>query len=127
MMYTLKKLIFQSPGRYIAALVVAALVVAFRLYTLGPGLDLRFVCYETLSVAGGVTFLVGGLLAVAHFGAFDLFGYVFSPGRVGEVKKYKSYAHYTQVQEEKRSRNGYPFIPFFVVGLMLYLIALLFA
>lgn len=122
-MYSLKKFFFQSSGHYLAALFLAAAVAAFRFSTLPDGIDVWYVCYEILSVAGYVTFLVGGLMTVTYFGAFDLFGFVFSPGQ----KKFKNYADYTQKKTEKRAREGYFFVPYYVVGIVLVLISLLFA
>lgn len=126
-MYSLKKIFFHSAGHYIAAVVLAVAMGAFRYYTLPEGIDIRYTWYEVLSVSGYVTFLVGGLLTVAHFGAFDLFSYVFSPGRVGEHRKYKSFAHYTQAKEEKRARGNYVFVPYYVVGALVVLVSMLFA
>ena len=99
----MKKIFFQSPSRYIWALVLAAAVGVFRYFTLAEGVSDWLMWYEIFSVSGYVTFLVGALLTVAYFGAFDLFGYVFSPGRTGGVKKYKNYAEYSQQQTEKRA------------------------
>ena len=125
-MYGLRKFFAQSPWRYIGAAILAAAVGAFRYSTLPAGLNVRFVCFEVLSVAGYVTFLIGALLTVSYFGAFDLFGYVFSSGRNGEHKKYKNYAHYTEQRTEKRAREGYIFVPYYVVGIGLVLISYLF-
>lgn len=127
MMYSLKKALFQSPGHYLAALILAVAVGAFRYSTLPEGIDVRFACYEILSVSGYVTFLIGALLTVSYFGAFDLFGYVFSPGRSGEHRRYKDYVHYTQQKTEKRARGGYFFVPYYVVGVAVVLISYLFA
>lgn len=126
-MYALRKFFLHSPGYYVAAVILTAAVAAFRFVNLGVAAAPRFAWYDSLSVAGGVTFLVGALLTVAYFGAFDLFGYVFSPGRVGEHRKYKSFAHYTHEKQEKRSREPYHFVPFYVVGVVAILVSFLFA
>ena len=63
----------------------------------------------------------------SYFGAFNLFGYVFSPGRLGEHRKYKSFAHYCQIQEENRARQAYYFVPYYVVGIGVLLFSLLLA
>ena len=126
-MYSLKKFLFHSPGHYIAALILAAAVGAFRFSTLPDGINVRFAWYEILSVSGYVTFLIGALMTVSYFGAFDLFGYVFSPGRTGEHRKYKDYAHYSQKKMEKRGREGYFFVPYYVVGFAVVLISRFFA
>lgn len=125
-MYTLKKLLAQPPWHYVAALVLTAIVGFFRYYTLPEGIHPGFAWYETLSVAGCFTFLIGALLTVAYFGAFDLFSYVFSPGRTGDGQKYKNYADYTEKKTEKRAKNGYYFVPYYVVGVVVVLISYLF-
>jgi hypothetical protein len=126
MMYFLKKLIFQFPGHYITALVLAAASGAFRYSTLPVGIDPGFAWYEALSVSGSVTVLIGALLTVSYYGAFDLFGYVFSPGRSGEHRRYKDYVHYSEQKLEKRAREGWFFVPYYVVGVLLLLISRLF-
>lgn len=125
-MYLLKKIFVQSPGHYIAALLLDAAVGIFRFTTLPQGIGARFLWREVLSVSGSVTLLIGGLLTVAYFGAFDLFGYVFSPGRFGENRKYKDYAQYSQKMAERRASGGYSFVPYYVVGTVVALSSLLF-
>ena len=113
-MYALRKVFVHSPWHYLTALVLSIAVMLFRRWSLPAEVGTAFAMYECFSVAGGVTFLVGALLTVAYFGAFKLFGYVFSPGRVGEHRKYKNYAHYCHVQEENRARQDYYFVPYYV-------------
>lgn len=126
MMHFLKKLFFQFPIHYVIAFVLAAAVGAFRFSTLPEGLASSFVWYETFSVSGSVTVLIGALLTVSYYGAFDLFGYVFSPGRSGEHRKYKDYVHYSEQKLEKRAREGWFFVPYYVVGVLVLLISRLF-
>ena len=121
-MDSLKKIFLQSPGHYAAALIVAVLAGVFRYATLPEGVGVRYALYEIFSVSGYVTFLIGGLVTVAYFGAFDLFGYVFSPGR----RKYRNYAQYSEVKTQERGRDGYYFVPYFVVGILVVLISLFF-
>lgn len=124
-MYTLKKTFVHSPGHYVGALLLALAVFLFRRWNLPEEVGTAFALYDCLSVAGGVTFLVGALFTVTYFGAFDLFGYVF--GRSFEKKSYKSYAHYANEKQEKRSREQYYFVPYYVVGVLVFLVSLLFA
>lgn len=132
-MDALKKIFGQSIWNYVAAMVLVAAMGVFRFATLLEGVDPelgwlktlsiygleelspRFVWYEILSLSGMATFLVGALLMVAHWGAFDIFGYVFSNGR----RKYNDYTDYSQKRTEKRNKEGYFFVPFFVVGVIL--------
>jgi hypothetical protein len=123
MMYNLRKIFLQSPWHYFGAAVVAIAVCVFRYFTLAEETTALLMWYEMLSVSGMVTVLLGMLLTVAYFGAFDLFGYVFSPGRTGEHKKYRNYADYTRQKEEKRARGGLYFVPYYVIGILLVLIA----
>ena len=136
-MNALKKIFGQSIWNYVAAMVLAVVMGVFRFATLLEGIDPelgwlktlstygleelspRFVWYEILSLSGMVTFLVGALLVVAHWGAFDMFGYVFSPGR----GKYQDYTDYSQKKTENRSKTGYIFVPFFVVGVVLVIVS----
>lgn len=126
-MYFLKKIFVHSPGHYIAALILAVAVGAFRFSTLPEGISARFTWYEILSVSGYVTFLIGALLTVSYFGAFDIFGYAFSTFRAAEKRKYKDYVQYSQQKAEKRSRGKYYFVPYYVVGIAVVLISKLFA
>lgn len=145
MMRAIKKFFFQSPGHYIAALILTVIVGVFRFATLLEGIDpqlswyetlsvsglegisLRFALYEIFSVSGFVTFLIGMLMTVAYFGAFDLFGYAFSPARNGEVRRYRTYADYVHHKEEKRASGGCYFVPYYVVGIAVVLISNLFS
>ena len=126
-MYFLKKFLIQSPGHYALALFLAVIVGLFRFSTLPEGVNPAYQWYEIFSVSGCVTFLVGGLLTVSHFGAFDLFGYVFSPNGTGDRKKYKNYADDSIDRTAKRTRVGYIFVPYYVVGIVVVLISRLFA
>ena len=126
-MHLLNRIFVHPPKRYIAALFLNALVGVFRFVTLPKGIGSRFLWYEILSVSGSVTILIGALLTVSYFGAFDLFGYAFSPGRFGERRKYKDYAQYSQKMAEKRASGGYFFVPYYVVGAAVLLVSFLFA
>lgn len=123
-MHYLRKIFLHSPGHYVAAVIMAVAVGVFRYCALSPEVSARFAVYETLSVAGAVTFLFGGLMLVAYFGAFDMFSYTFSSGRTGG--KYKNYADYSQKSAEKRARGSFYFVPYFVVGLAVLLLSLLY-
>lgn len=125
-MYSLKRIFFQSPGHYLAALILALGIGWFRFSALADGIDFRFAMYETLSVSGCVTFLIGALMTVSYLGAFDLFGFVFSPGRSGEHRKYKDYVHYSQEKAEKRAGGAYYFVPYYVIGAVVFLLSKLF-
>lgn len=126
-MESLRKALFHSPGHYIVALVIAVAVGLFRFSTLPEGMSPWYVCYEVLSVSGYVTFLIGGLMTVSYFGAFDLFGFVFTPRGQNGKKKYKNYTEYTEKKSEDRVREGYFFVPYFAVGIVIVLISWFFA
>lgn len=126
MMYALKKFFVHSPGHYIGALIFAAAVGILRFFTLPETVGVRFRWYEILSVSGFATFLVGALMTVAYFGAFDIFGYAFAPGRFQGIKKYKDYTDYSQQKAEKRAIGAYYFVPYYVVGIVVLLVSYLF-
>ena len=125
MMDYFRKVFLHSPGHYIAALIVAVVVGVYRFATLSDGVGVWFALYEIFSVSGLVTFLIGGLMTVSFFGAFDLFGYVFSSARSNG--KYKNYADYSQKSMEKRTLGKYYFVPYYVVGVIVFLISFLFS
>ncbi len=126
-MDALRKIFMQSRGHYIAAGILTVLIGIFRYCTLPAEVGIRWACYEICSVSGFAVFLIGGLMLAAYFGAFDLFGFVFSPGKNSTEKKFKNYADYAKHQEEKRARQGYFFVPYFVVGALVELISVFFA
>lgn len=125
-MQFLKKVFAHSPGHYIATVILAVAAGAFRFLTLPVGTNARFVWYETLSVSGWVTFLIGALMTVAYLGAFDLFGYLFSPKGSGQQRKERTYADYSNGKAEKRAAGDYYFVPYYVVGVIVILVSLLF-
>ena len=126
-MSLLRRFFVQSPGHYIAAVVVAVVAGAHRYFMLPDEVGMRFAWYEILSVSGYVTILIGMLLTVAYLGAFDIFSYALTPGRAGGNRKYKNYADYSQQQAEKRAKGGYYFAPYYVVGVVVVLLSLLLA
>lgn len=126
-MHYLRKLLMHSPGHYIAALGTAAVAAVYRYWTLPAGVGVRFAAYEILSVSGMVTVLVGGLMTVAYLGAFDIFGFAFSPGRFEGKRKYKDYVDYTQQKTQKRARDGWYFVPYYLAGAVLLLISAIFS
>ena len=125
-MYSLKKFFAQSPGNYLVALFLSVIVGLFRYSTLPDGLSTSYVWYEILSVSGSVTFLIGALLTVSHFGAFDIFSFAFSSDRTGEHRKYKNYAEYSEDRTAKRTKVGYIFVPYYIVGIVVILLSRLF-
>lgn len=122
-MYSLKKFFCNFPGHYLAACILAVAVGLFRYFTLPEGLILSYLWYEVLSVSGYVVVLVGALFTVSYYGAFDLFGYVFSTER----SKYKNYVDYSEQKYVKRAREGYFFVPYYVVGIAIVIISRFFS
>lgn len=110
-MSVLSRLFRHSVGYYIAALIAGAVITALAL--LRNGAALRISWADSLTVAGAVLILFSLLLLTAHFGAFDMFGYSFST--FGN-RRYKSLYEYSQAKMEKRSRGGWTFMPFMIVG-----------
>ena len=122
-MHSLRKIFCHSPGHYIGAGVLTVALGLFRYFTLPEGVSVWFACYEIFSLAGCATILIAMLVTLAYFGAFDLFGFVFG----GNKRKYRDYADYSVKRTEARERDGFIFVPYYVVGLAVLLISYLFA
>ncbi len=69
---------------------------------------------------GGLTLIfVGGLSIVTYLGAFDMFSYAFSKK---DVKK-EGYYNYSINGKEKRAKNKFNFIPYFIIGAFFLIVA----
>ncbi len=119
-MSILGRIFHHSPKHYGIAAgigVLTALLVLLR-----DGFHLRIHYMNALTVAGAVVLLIGLLLLVGYYGAFDTFGYSFSTlGR----RRYDSLYEYSQAKQQERSRGGWLFCPYLITGLVLLLIGLL--
>ncbi len=110
----LRRFVLHSPRRYAAAVIVAALVALWILYS--KGFHLRVNYMDALTTAGAVVFLLGLLQLVAYFGAFDTFGYAFSSFR--SKRRYEDLVEYTAAKREKRRVGELSFMPFITVGIL---------
>ncbi len=122
-MKRLKQLFLQSPKRYIAAVVFSVLLAVVVLILKGFRLRVNYV--DAFTISGAVTFLIGMLMLVWYYGAFDTFGYAFTNIFRDPGKRYKSLYDYCEIKTEKRQKGGYVFMPFIAVGLAFLLIGLL--
>ena len=113
----LRRLFCHRPLRYLIACALGAAVTAVCLFR--GRLDVRMTWIDALTVAGAVVILLGLLGLVSHYGAFDIFGYAFS---FFGYRKYGSLYEYSESKKEKRSKAGWSFMPYIIVGL-LYLLA----
>ena len=119
-MKTLYRLFRHHPGHYIAAAAVCALIALLAL--IRDGFNQRIAYVNAFEVAGAVGILLGMLLMVTYFGAFDIFGYSFSYFR---DRHYDSLYTYSESRKEKRSARGWTFMPLITVGAAFLLIGLL--
>ena len=117
----LDRIFRHSPRRYVAAAGIALLVALLVL--LRDGFRLRIAYMNALSTAGAVVVLLGLLIMVDSFGAFDIFGYSFST--LGKDRRYKDLYAYGEARKEKRRRAGWTFMPFLLVGAAFLLAGLL--
>jgi len=113
----LDRLFRYSPLRYLAAAAVGAALILLML--LRNGFTGVASWLDALTVAGAVLILLGLLGMTVHFGAFDIFGYSFSTLR--GARRYRTLFDYGQAHQEKRSRNGWTFMPFITVGAVILL------
>ena len=119
----LRRLFSHSPGRYLIALGLAALLTALRLWSLGGTLPLFWA--DALEAAGGVLILLGLLELVARLGAFDTVGYAFSTFR--SQRRYKDMYEYSTAKKENRSRQPWGFMAFITVGAVFLIAGLVLA
>lgn len=75
-------------------------------------------------IAGLSLFCFGGLSIVGHFGAFDIFTYLFDKKNERGVKR--SFYDYCEGKKEVRSKKKYGSIPYFLVGFFYVLLSLIF-
>ncbi len=115
----LNRLFRHSPLSYIAFAVLGAGICALSLLRTGTGYTLAWA--DALSTAGLILVLLGFLMMISHFGAFDSFGYSFST--LG-ARRYKDLYAYTQAKKEKRTAKGWGFMPPILVGAVFLLFGL---
>ena len=116
----IKKLFVHSLGHYIAALIMNLVIIA--VYVGVYGIDIKLNWYNAVSVSGFVTMLIGALFMVAFMGVFDLFGYTASR-LSGKNHKYSDYTQYHLSKMERRNNSGYYFMPYFIVGFIVFMVS----
>lgn len=110
---------------WIVAVLIPAVVVPTVYFCTSFGLSNTF-------LLPGVIYLAGcGLVFVVRCGVFDLFSYQFvnfwySWARRAP-KKYDDVLQYRETHEEKRKRNPAPYLPFLSIGILLVVLAIIFA
>lgn len=116
-MYHIRRWFFHSPGRYIAAFIICAVVAAFMLVTGDRGYS-QNAWANALQTGGAVCFFFGLLVMVTFYGSFETFGYGVSAltGR----KKYKDLYEYVKAKEEKRKTHKLIFNPYLLSGLIVF-------
>jgi uncharacterized membrane protein (DUF373 family) len=112
-MSLISKLFFHSPKRYIAAVIITAVITVVRILLLSPS---WFALVDGLGMGGVLTALFGLLVLVANLGAFNLFAYSFSTH--GLKRKYRTYYDYTEAKNEERRGNARFCVPYVTVGIL---------
>jgi len=115
-----KKLFLHSPKAYIVAFAIATAFVLINLVV--KGFYMRICYVDAFTTSGAITFLIGMLILVAHYGAFDTFAYSFSRLR---GKKYDSLYDFSTEKNEKRAKGNLIFMPFIAVGIVFIAVGLI--
>ncbi len=102
----------RSWKRYGAAAAVNGAVIVLVLCIKGNGQMIYYV--DAFGVGGAVSIFLGLLGWVAAAGAFDTIGYGFSI--FSSKRRDRDLYEYTVRKQEKRSREGRPYLPFLIVG-----------
>ena len=122
-MKVLKRLFVHPWKAYIAPVVVCVLLALLAL--IFRGFTRRANYYDALTLSGVATVLLGLLRMVWYFGAFDTFGYGFSALFRERDKRYASLYEYSEAKKEKRSKGGWTFMPYIMVGTVVFVVGLL--
>lgn len=122
-MKILKKLFYHSLAHYIVPFCIGAAITIIYLWVNGTEALIYF--GDGLSIGGAVVVILGGLMTTAYFGSFDYFKYSF--GRVFQYKKNKnvSFNEYIDLQTTKRSAEGLYFVPYYLIGILYIVVALI--
>lgn len=119
----LKKLFFHSPFRYLASLIVMALIVV--IYNLLRGEWSLIVNYHNSFFLAGMFLILIGLLSLVDFyGGFDIFRYMFVRKNLDGTKI--TLYEYSEDRKEKVKIKKYYFIPYVVVGVLSLIVSLIF-
>ena len=118
----LKKVFFHSLSTYIIAASICVIILIVNL-SLNNFKDLiNYV--NGFQVGGAVVFLIGCLVLVSYFGAFDSFGYAFSRFKKDPDKKYRDRYEYEAVKQQERENKKFNCVPYLVTGLFFILIGI---
>lgn len=69
-----------------------------------------------------MTVLIGALVLLTSFGAFDTMGYSISSWRM-EKRKYRDLYEYSLTKGEKHKKDRFGFVPYVLVGAVFFLAA----
>ncbi|MCR4576773.1 MAG: DUF3899 domain-containing protein [Clostridiales bacterium] len=108
-------------GHYLAAALFGAAAALAVLYQ--SSFTQLFSYYSALTTGGAVCVLLGLLWCVSYNGYFDIFGYAFS--QFG-TRRYEDLRTYSRIKMEKRSKQGWTFMPWITVGIIFIAAGLLF-
>ena len=118
----LKKVFLHSLHKYIIGASICVIILIINLCLNNFNELINYV--DGFQIGGAVVFLMGGLSLVSYYGAFDTFGYAFSKLKKDPEKQYRDMYEFVTVKETERKEFKYPYIPYFVVGLIFILIGI---
>lgn len=116
----MRDIFFHSKIRYIISLIMGLILLLVKLIIDNGFTDLFSYSNGTF-IAGLFLICVGGLSVVNYFGFFDIFTLMVAK-RDKNGHKPTLYEH-SQTKKEKRKKNKFVFIPYFVIGLLYLVIA----
>ena len=116
----MNRLFRHAPKHYIIPACIGAAIALLSLLRNGFSARLHYV--DALTVAGAVVIFLGLLGLVGHLGGFDVFGYSFS---MFGTRRYKTLYDYSTAKQELRSRGGWTFAPYLLVGAVYLAVGLL--
>lgn len=116
-----KKLFVHSPIHYAIASGIA--LVLFGIYWISTKFIWIYVP-DALCIAGAITLLVGLLLLISHYGAFDTIAYSFTTFRKREKRKYTDLVDYSERKASQRKLRDLFFMPYIAIGTIILIIGI---
>lgn len=118
----MKRIFFHSRTRYLISAGFALLIVLLKLFSSGDFTLLRSYS-DGFFIAGFFLLCIGGLSVVNYFGGFDIFSCMVAKR---DADGHKPTLHeYAQMKAEKRKSNPFVFVPYFTVGGIALIVALI--
>ncbi len=119
-----KKVFFHNPKKYIVAILIGLVVIVIALWIKGANYLKAYV--DGTFIAAFVLIAAGMLSILTSKGSVDIFSYstkyVYNRFRSRPVERYHEY---TSNKMEKRSKNKFSYVPYFVCGALYFVISLI--